>query len=106
MLRDPKSAEAVCQETGLLPEEFLAVGPAPVRIGASAKITTPFVIVDLAFPHPVQGEANVIEIAGVLRRLVTGKQKVIRFRVDEFLPAAVATVNPVRKLHNHGGDRR
>src|SRR5262245_66557926 len=100
-LCEVKCMQAVCQQTGLLYQELFAVGPAPIRVGASAKITTPFVIVDLAFPHPVQGEADVIEIISVLCRRITTKQKVLSFRMDEFLPAAVASVNPVCQFHDH-----
>src|SRR5215813_10792746 len=87
-LCEVKCMQAVCQQTGLLHQQLFAVGPAPIRVGASAKIPTPFVIVDLAFPHPVQGEADVIEIISVLCRLITTKQKVVGFRMDKFLAAA------------------
>src|SRR5215468_11758590 len=105
-LCEAKCMQAVCQQTGLLHQQLFAVGPAPIRVGASAKITTPFVIVDLAFPHPVQGETDVIEIISVLCCLMATKQKVVGLRMDEFLPVAVAAVNPVGKPYDHIGDFR
>src|SRR5262247_4505954 len=105
-LCDAKCMQAVCQQTGLLHQQLFAMGPAPIGVGASAKIPTPFVIVDLAFSHSVQSEADVIEIISVLCCLIATKQKVVSFRMDEFLPVAVAAVNPVGKPHDHIGDFR
>src|SRR5215813_10049808 len=105
-LCEVKCMQAVCQQTGLLHQQLFSVGPPPIGVGASAKITTPFVIVDLAFSYPVQGEADVTEIISVLCCLIATKQKVVGLRMDEFLPVAVASVNPVGKPHDHSGDFR
>src|SRR5262245_32377369 len=105
-LCEAKRMQAVGQQPGLLYQELFSVGPAPIRVGTSAKIATPFVIVGFAFPHPVQSEADVIKIISVLCRRIAAKQKVIGFRMDEFLPTAVASVNPVCKPHDHGSDFR
>ena len=77
---------------------------APVRIGRSAKVGAAVVIVDFPGAHALKSETNLLEISLVIRRFKAVEEKIIDWRMDEFLPAIVTAVNGVGEAHDGLGN--
>src|SRR6266498_6037825 len=69
-LGETERIEAIGQETRLLAQKLFAVRLYPVCARGGAKIAAVFVIIDRALSHPVERQANVIEISSVFCRRV------------------------------------